>query len=72
MLPRKKIDKNGVIWCNLGASQSMLLPTLKSTILREKNEQENLIGIFLSQINLDERVSMKINTSRIYKGGLGG
>ena len=36
-----------------------------------KNQQENLIAIFLSQINIDEHVSTKINTFRIYKGGLG-
>ena len=38
----------------------------------EKSQQENLIAIFLSQINLDEHVSMKINTFRIYKGVWGG
>ena len=41
----------------------------KNQQLKGKNEQENLIGIFLSQINLDEHVSMKINTKYwIYKG----
>ena len=48
----------------------MLLPTKQSTILREKNKQENLIAIFLSLTNLDEHVSTKANTFRIYKGGL--
>ena len=36
-------------------------------------QQENLIAIFLCQINLYEQVSTKINTFRnfrIYKGGL--
>ena len=49
----------------------MLLPTKKSIILKEKkSRQEKLIAIFLSQINLDEHISTKINTFIIYKGGL--
>ena len=35
-------------------------------------QQESIIGIFLSQLNLDEHVSIKINTFRIDKGGVGG
>ena len=42
----------------------MLLPNFK------ENQQEHLNAIFLSQINLDEDVCMKINTFRIKKGGL--
>ena len=72
MLPRKKNDKNGVIWRNLGASQKYVITNLKSTILREKSQQENLIGIFFSQINLDEHVSPKTNTFRNVQGGSGG
>ena len=49
----------------------MLLPTSNSTILMEIHQQENLIVIFLSQINLDEYISTKINTFRIYKGDQG-
>ena len=49
----------------------MLLQT-KSNNFKEKNQQENVIAIFLSQINLDEHVSTKINTFRIYKGSGGG
>ena len=64
MLPRKIFDKNGVFWYNLGRP--------KVCYYQPKNQQENLIAIFLSQINVDEHVSMKINTFRIYKGGLGG
>ena len=33
----------------------------KSTILRIINQQQNVIAIFLSLINVDEHVSMKIN-----------
>ena len=45
----------------------------KNQQFEEKYQQENLIAIFLSEINLDEHVSTKINTFRIYKGGgLGG
>ena len=40
-------------------------------IFKETNQQENLIAIVLSQVNLDEHVSTKINTFRIYKGGGG-
>ena len=46
----------------------MLLPTQKSTILRIINQQENLIAIFLSEFNVDEHVSTKINTFKIYMG----
>ena len=45
---------------------------LKINNFKEKNQQENLIAIFLSHTNLDEHVSTKINECRIYKGGLGG
>ena len=49
----------------------MLLRTLKSTILRGKNPQENLIAIFLSQINLDEHGITEINTIQFTWGGGG-
>ena len=49
----------------------MLLPTQKSTFFFWKNQQENLIAIFLSQINNAEHVSTEITTFRSYKGGLG-
>ena len=39
--------------------------------MEKKNQQENLIAIYLSQINLNEHVSTKINTYRIYRGGGG-
>ena len=60
-----------MIWCNLGHPKVCYYQP-KINNLKEKNQQENLIAIFLSQINLDEHVSMKINTFRMYKGGLGG
>ena len=64
-------DKNGVIWCNLGAPK-YIITDLKINNFRKKNQQENLIAIFHSPTNLDEHVSMKMNTYRIDKGGLGG
>ena len=63
MFPLKIFDINGVIWCNVGRP--------KVCYYQPKNQQENFITIFLSHINLDEHVSTKINTFRIYKGGLG-
>ena len=45
----------------------------KSTLLRILNQQQQyLIAIFFSYINLDAYVSMKINTFRIYKGAVWG
>ena len=48
-------------------SQSMLLQ-FKNPQFEGENQQENLIAIFLSPINLDEHARMKINTFRIDKG----
>ena len=45
-----------------------VITNLKINNFKEKNQQENVIAIFLSQINLDEHVSTKINKFRIYKG----
>ena len=59
MLPRKNFGKNGVIW----GAPKYVISNLKIN---------NFIAIFLSQINVDEYVSTKINTFRLYKGGLGG
>ena len=36
---------------------------------KEKYQEEYLIAIFLSESNLNEHVSTKINTFGIYKGG---
>ena len=66
--PPKIFDKNGVIWCNLGRSK-VCYYNLKINNFKEKNQQENLIAIYLSQINLHKHVSTKINTFRIYQGG---
>ena len=49
-----------------------VITNLKINNFKGKNPQEDLFAIFLSQINLDEHVSTKINTFRIYKGGGGG
>ena len=48
------------------------ITNLKFNNCKGKNSKYNLIATFLSPINLDEHVSTKINTFRIYKGGLGG
>ena len=71
MLPRKCFGINDVIWCNLGV-QKYVITNLQTNNFKRKNQQENLMAIFLSPVNLDEHVSTKINTFRIYKGGLGG
>ena len=71
MLPRKILDQNGVTRCNLGRSKLCYYQP-KNQQFYGKNQQENLIAIFLPPTNLDEHVSMKINTFRIYKGGRGG
>ena len=68
MLPRKYFDKNGVIWCNLGRPKVCNDQPKNEPFLR-RDQQENLIAIFLSQSNPDEHASMKIKTYRIYKGG---
>ena len=68
IVPRKIFDKNGVIWFNLGRPKVCYYQS-KINSFKGKNQQENLIAIVLFQINLDENVSMKINTFRIYKGG---
>ena len=65
----KNFDKNGVIWCNLGRPNVCYYQPKNHQFYGGKNQQENLIAKFLSQINLDEHVSAKINTFRINKGG---
>ena len=52
-------------WCDLvqsGGVPKYVITNLKINNLKGKNQQENLIAIFLSQINLDEHVSTKVNT----------
>ena len=71
MVPGKFLTKmvwSGAIW----AVPKYFNSNLKINNFKEKSQQENLIAIFLSPTNLDEHVRMKINTFRIYKGGLGG
>ena len=48
-----------------------VITNLKIDNSKEKNQQEHLFAIFLSQINLNEHVSTKINRFRIYRGGGG-
>ena len=54
MLPRKIFDKNGAIW----GDQKYVITDLKINNFKGRNQQENLIAIFLSQINLHKHVSM--------------
>ena len=64
----------GQKWCDLvqsGGVSKYVITNLKINNFKEKNPQENLIAIFLSQVNLDEHGGTKINTFIIYKGGLG-
>ena len=55
-----------------GGVPKYVISNLKINNFKEKYPQENLIAIFLSQINVDEHVSREINTFRLYKGGGGG
>ena len=55
-----------------GGVPKYVITNLNFNNFKGKNQQENLIAIFLSQTNLDENVSTKINTFRIYNGGPGG
>ena len=67
MLPRNIFDKNGVIWCNLGRPKVCYYQP-KNEQFKGKKQQEYLIAIFLSPINLEGHVSTKKNTFRIDKG----
>ena len=69
MLPRKFFDQNGAIW---GAPKVCYYQPKNEQFEGKKTQQENLIARSLSPINLDEHVTTKINTFRIYKGVLGG
>ena len=58
--PRKKMTN----MCDLVQSGRPKFPYYqpkKSTILRIINQQQNVIAIFLSLINVDDHVSMKVN-----------
>ena len=73
MLPRKFFEKNGVIrqiWCNLGRPKVCYYQPKNQQFEGKKINKKTFIAIFLSQINLDEHVSTKTNTFRIYKGGV--
>ena len=49
-----------------------VITNLKINNFMGKSQKDNLIAILLSLANLDEHVSVKINTFRIYKGVWGG
>ena len=50
--PRENFDKNLAVWCNLGVPK-YVITILKIKFLRLLNQQQqNLIAIFFSQINV--------------------
>ena len=62
-------------WCDLvqsGCAPKYVITHLKINNFKEKIKKENLIALFLSQTNPDKHLSTKVNTFRIFKGGLGG
>ena len=63
-----KMVWSGAIW----GVPKYVTTNLKINNFKEKNQQENLVAKFLSQINLHKHVNMKIDTFRIYQGGYGG
>ena len=60
--------RSGAIW----GVRKYVITNLKINNFKEKNQQENLIAILPSQINLHKHVSAKINILRIYQGVGGG
>ena len=56
MLPRKKMIKNGVIWCILSVPKYVII-----NLKRILNQQQKLFDIF-SNINPDVHASTKMNT----------
>ena len=55
MLPRENFDKNGAVWCNSGI-QKYVMTILKMNTFQQ---QQNLIAIFFSQINVDVHAIQK-------------
>ena len=51
--PQENFGQNAVIW----GVPKYAITNLKINNLKGKNQQENLIAIYLSQINIDEHVS---------------
>ena len=68
MLPRKIFDRDDVIWCNLGRPKVCYYQPKHQQFEGEKSTR-NFNWHSLSPINIDEHVSRKIKTIRIYKGG---
>ena len=52
MLPQKKNDKNGTIWCILSVPKLVMF-NLKINIFWIINQQPKLCAIFFSKINQD-------------------
>ena len=70
MLPLKKIDKNGAIWCILSVRKLVIIK-LKIIFFGIINQQPKFCANFFSKINPDVHFGTKINTFTLYKEDLG-
>ena len=70
MLPQKKIDKNGAIWCILIVPKYVII-NLKINIFRTINQQPKFCAIFLQDQSRCAR-SYKNKYIHILQGGSGG
>ena len=61
MVPRFFFYKNGAIWCNLGVLKYVITKLNINNFKVNYQQQENLIAIFFSQINLDVHAIQKKN-----------
>ena len=68
MLPWKNFDPN--VWCGAIWGRPKVYYQPKNQQFLGKKARKKQIAIFLSHINLDDQVCRKINTFKIYKGGL--
>ena len=71
MHPQTIFEQNGVITCNLGVPK-YVISNQKINNCKEKQQQENLIAIFVSQIKVDEHVSTKISAILEFTRGVWG
>ena len=70
MLPLKKFDKNGAIWCILSVSELVIIDLKTNTFGENKSTTQILCHIF-SKINPDAHFGTKINTFTYYQMGRG-
>ena len=50
--------KNGEIWCNLGVPKYVITNQKIKNFKDNKQQQQNLLAIFVSQMNLNVHTSM--------------